>query len=482
MRSLQYILNRSVWMLSATAISLVMVSLMLVMYITWRYVHQFEPVQQHLQYLTSVGSVGFGVRTHLVAMLESEAGYLDPNKLSALQEQLHELENSTAHLEDSTPQLVHYSMRQFLEFDGTNEKTLERISTTLRGALNQELVAHHNMVEELHVEATKVRNVATNLAFGLLVVSLILWTLFRQRIVTPLNKLTDQMSYLSRRDYSELALEDVDPVLVPMFEKYNRMAKRLSKLEQAQLQREETLTEEVRNATYMLLKQQHRLAQSERLGAVGEMAAGIAHELRNPLTSVQMALDNLCHDVGDPELVERIKLIAKETKRVTRQLNQLLAQARQRPESSVPVQVAEEMEMLVSLAVYQLNENISVHYDAPADLVCQLPRSRFHQALLNLVLNAGQILSDAGGKIIMRAQSTDDKLLVSVTDTGPGFTAELLEAGVQAFRSWRVGGTGLGLVMVRRFVNDLGGSLELTNVATGGACVTMTLPCGGSHG
>ena len=266
-------------------------------------------------------------------------------------------------------------------------------------------------------------------------------------------------------------------MLYPMIERYNRMAQRLRKLEQVQQQRQATLTQEVRNATHMLLQQQRRLAQAERLGAVGEVAAGVAHELRNPLTSVLMALENLRHDTHEPDMCERVDMISDEVKRVTRLLNQLLDQARQRPEVPVMLDLGEELEDLVSLAVYQLHEGISVHFKARERLVCLLPRSALWQALLNLILNAAHILGDKGGDILLEARRSDEVLEISVTDTGPGFPPAMLEAGVQPFRSWRAGGTGLGLVMVRRFASDLGGELKLSNREQGGACVTLRLPC-----
>jgi nitrogen fixation/metabolism regulation signal transduction histidine kinase len=67
-------------------------------------------------------------------------------------------------------------------------------------------------------------------------------------------------------------------------------------------------------------------------------------------------------------------------------------------------------------------------------------------------------------------------LEITVKDSGPGFSQAMLETGIQPFCSWRAGGTGLGLVMVRRFTADLGGELRLSNRNEGGACVTLRLP------
>ena len=482
MRGLKFILTRSVWLLFGTALLLLVFSLGLLVYNAWRYVDRIEPVQRHLHYLNAIEMVDLELRTQLVSLLESEGGYLDPGKLENVRQQIRELLQSDANLLDTTPNEIDQALKQFDIFDGRSRQPLDEALYAIRIALNREFVAHHSLVVALQTEARRGLRISLVLATGMLVISALLWTIVRQRILTPLYRLTNQMTLLGQRDYSELQVDNVDPLLYPMIEKYNRMTQRLRKLEQIHQQRHASLTAEVRSATYMLLQQQYRLAQAERLGAVGELAAGIAHDLRNPLTSVQMALDNLRRDMREPEITGRIDIIIDEIKRVTRQLNLHLDQVRQRPEKPVVVDIGDEIENLVSLAAYQLHENISIHFDVEEQLTCLLPHSRLRQALLNLILNAGQILDDTPGEIMIQACRKDDNLELTVADSGPGFPPAMLEGEVQPFRSWRVGGTGLGLVMVRRFTSDLGGELQLRNRDEGGACVTIRLPCNQTDG
>jgi signal transduction histidine kinase len=253
-------------------------------------------------------------------------------------------------------------------------------------------------------------------------------------------------------------------------------------MEKLQQQRQQTLTQEVRSATRMLLQQQFRLAQAERLGAIGELAAGLAHELRNPMTSVQMALANLQRETHEAETAERIDMIIDEIKRVTGLLNQHLEQARHRPEMPVMIDVGAEIKTLISLASYQLTEAITIRFSSEAQLTCLLPPSRLRQILLNLVLNAAQAMDDRGGDILVEARNSDQLLELTVTDNGPGFPQAQLDSWLQPFRSWRPGGTGIGLVMVRRFADDLGGKLKLENRHEGGARVTLLLPCRQDNG
>ncbi|MDT8387375.1 MAG: ATP-binding protein [Thiogranum sp.] len=482
MRGLRFFLTRAVWLLSGAALMLLVFSLALFIYSSWRYADRIDAVQQQLRYLVDIENAEGSVRMQLVNLLESPTGYLATEDLDPLREQLRTLRASGGHLMASTPAALSHALDQLAEFEGSSRYPLNQALYAVRDALNQELFAHQAMVTAYQREAQRSWHIAVSLAIGLLVISGLLWAMIRQRILEPLNKLADQMTLLARHDYTELPVVDADPMLYPMITNYNRTTQRLRELEQIQQERQATLTEEVRDATYMLMQQQRRLAQAERLGAVGEVAAGVAHELRNPLTTVQMALENLRRDVADPEVAERLAMVADEVRRVTRQLNQLLDQARQRPEKRVTLDVAEELDNLVSLALYQLRENISVHFTSHEELFCSLPRSRLRQALLNLILNAGQSLGDTGGDIFLAAQRQDNHLEIGVADSGPGFPPEMLEAGVQAFCSLRPGGTGLGLVMVRRFVTDLGGELLLSNRDEGGACVRLRLPCNGSDG
>ncbi|PLX59931.1 sensor histidine kinase [Sedimenticola selenatireducens] len=477
MRSVQYLLMRSVWLLSGVALLLLFVSQGLLIYSAWDYAARIKPIQQHMDYLRMLEVADFDIRTKLVNLLDSESGFLDPDETARQTEQLRDLIIFRTSLAKPTSDALNYALTQLEAFDGRDQVALRKSMSAMRSALNQELNAHQSLISSFYMNAERKQRFAIGLAFGFLIISVMLWAMVRQRIVLPLSKLTDQMMLLTRRDYSELEVEDADPMLSGIIEKYNHMAKRLKILESAQQQREDTLATEVRNTSYLLLQQQYRLSQAERLGAVGEMAAGIAHELRNPLTGVQMALDNIRGDMPDEDLAERIDLVASEVRRVNQQLNHLLDQTRQRPELPTSVNIHEDLKSLISLVKFQLSREITLVHEVDKQLTCQLPRNRFRQALLNLILNAGQALNETPGKITVRVVEKGDLLEVKVMDSGPGFSASMLNTGIQPFHTGRSDGTGLGLVMVRRTISDFGGEVHLSNQEEGGACVTLTMPC-----
>jgi two-component system NtrC family sensor kinase len=252
-------------------------------------------------------------------------------------------------------------------------------------------------------------------------------------------------------------------------------------LEQQHLSRQQTLEEEVRAATGTLLQQQHELARSERLAAMGELAAGVAHELRNPLAGIQLALSSMSKELTDHEQSSRLDLVVEELKRVTRLLNGLLEATRPMPEPATPMVLANLVREFVSLARYQVPEHVGIRQEIPAGLVCRLPEGGLRQALWNLVLNSCEAIGEHEGEIAIDAEREDDRLVLRVLDDGPGFPPALLETGVRTFATLRSGGSGLGLATVRRFAHDLGGEMRIENLHPHGASVTLELPCKDVH-
>jgi nitrogen fixation/metabolism regulation signal transduction histidine kinase len=96
--------------------------------------------------------------------------------------------------------------------------------------------------------------------------------------------------------------------------------------------------------------------------------------------------------------------------------------------------------------------------------------------MLNLVLNSVQAIGESPGRIAVSAHPNGEHVKFSVLDDGPGFPLETLNNGIRPFVTQQKAGTGLGLAMVKRVVQDLGGELKLKNVEPHGACVTLSLP------
>lgn len=351
----------------------------------------------------------------------------------------------------------------------------------LRHIVKAETAAHDALLKSIGHDTRIELNAAIAAGIALPLAALLLVFLLRNRILQPLNNLGQLMNRLARKDFSTVTVTDVDPLLLPLFKNYNSMVTRLSTLEEEHIKRHQSLEHEIRLATETLLQQQGTLSRAERLAAVGELAAGLAHELRNPLAGIKMTLDNLRSEVTDPELSQRMTLMSTEMKRISDLLTRLLDQARQSPEVPVDVQLSALVNELFTLLRYQTPEHIQLQSNIPEDIHCKMPEGSLRQALLNLVLNAAHAIGDLPGLVSIEATIHEDKLRLCVLDNGPGFPNELLENGIRPFATWRDTGTGLGLAMVRRFVHELGGELVIKNRTPHGASATLIFPCINSH-
>jgi signal transduction histidine kinase len=238
----------------------------------------------------------------------------------------------------------------------------------------------------------------------------------------------------------------------------------------------EAAVQTAEQAADALLEQHATLARTDRMAAVGEMAGGLAHEIRNPLAGIRMSLENLSTETGDEALRERIEAPIAELDRLARLLNRYLSPLRHEPEPLAGVAVSDLVEELCGLLRYRLPENIRLDVKVSEDIEWMLPKDRIRQSLLNLVLNAIQAIGDAAGTITISALRQGGRLDLCVEDDGPGFPDTVLEGPVQRFQSHTEEGTGLGLAMVRRVAEDLGGRLVLERPTPRGARVRIELP------
>jgi signal transduction histidine kinase len=270
--------------------------------------------------------------------------------------------------------------------------------------------------------------------------------------------------------------EDVDPLMEPLFARYNRMVKRMRDLDVGHVKREEALQQEVDEASRALIQQQAVLARAEVMAAVGDMSARLAHDLRNPLSGALLALTNLRGEVDAPEHSDRLGTVIQELERIVRLLNNLVDESRQSPERPQRLQLRSVIDDLLKLLRYQLDARIAINANVPENIYCRLPEAGFRNVLLNLMLNAAQAIGERPGAIEIAAAVDAGRVELRIGDDGPGFPEELLKTGVYERGTWRIGGTGFGLATARRFALEHGSSLELRNGTTGGATVILRFP------
>ncbi|MBN2555757.1 MAG: GAF domain-containing protein [Anaerolineales bacterium] len=224
------------------------------------------------------------------------------------------------------------------------------------------------------------------------------------------------------------------------------------------------------------------LIQAEKLAAVGQLAAGVAHELNNPLTAV-IANTQLMqlNGASDPEDAESLDLIARAGKRAQEVVRDLLDFARQQRIEFDHVDVNETLQHSMNLITGQWHKhNVVVSTDLQADLPAVRGNADHLQTVwLNLLVNARDALGDAGGKIDVRSWAYDSQVVVSVSDDGEGIPQENLKKIFEPFFTTKDPGkgTGLGLSACYRIVKQHGGNIQVDSLPAEGTRVTVTLPC-----
>jgi signal transduction histidine kinase len=340
-----------------------------------------------------------------------------------------------------------------------------------------EAAAQQNLLDQIRLDGRREEQAVLGAFGGLLLLALLGAWFARTRVLKPIDELRTLLDRLGQRDFASIEMRGVDPLLEPLFANYNELVTRLAALEEEHHDRARTLEREVYTATRTLLEQHRSLATAERLAAAGVTASAVAHELRNPLAGVLMALENLRRDATDAAVGERITPVIGEVQRVTRLLNQYLADTRHEPEPPVATDLCELVEDLLALLRHQVAEGVELAARIPEDLVCDVPRDRIRQMLLNLILNSIEALGSTPGHVWVRASREEGLTEIVVADDGPGFSEEMLAHGVRPFVTAKPVGTGLGLAMVERTVSDLGGRVSLQNEEAGGAVVRVSFPC-----
>lgn len=232
------------------------------------------------------------------------------------------------------------------------------------------------------------------------------------------------------------------------------------------------------------ITEQHRLAarlsQAERLSALGELAAGMAHEVNNPLAAVAAAAELALRGDLSPQLREDLTMIHREACRAGEIVRSMLRFARQREPSLAPVQLKSIAEEALLLRADRLSRYcITVVRDyAPApDIMAD--RDQLLQVLINLINNSIDAMkAQGGGQLVVRVRPQEGGVELSLTDSGPGIPADVLGRIFDPFFTTKAPGegTGLGLSISHRIVQDHHGALTAENVPGGGACFRAFFP------
>jgi signal transduction histidine kinase len=238
-----------------------------------------------------------------------------------------------------------------------------------------------------------------------------------------------------------------------------------------------------------LLRSERRARHAERLAELGTLTGGLAHELKNPLSTIQLNLQLLQEDL-DPNnaaykrIVNRLTLVHRETSRLRDILDDFLRFAGRMEVERKPVDLNALLEELVDFFTpqAQLHRVQARWRPSPEALVVPADAKLIKQAVLNLMINAVQAMADrgggAGGELILSARRDGEQAVIDVIDTGPGIPPDAAAQVFDAYYSTKKGGTGLGLAMAKRIADEHGGSIRVASEVGKGSDFQIRLPMG----
>jgi signal transduction histidine kinase len=358
---------------------------------------------------------------------------------------------------------------------------LERVRASAEQLLRRERGIHRDLIQisaelrlraqqaALRLEESETRAAwATMLLAVVAVLVGVAVMIMATRTVRPLRRLAERAKEIARGDYAQRVDASSNDEIGALGREFNQMAAALEEREQ-------------------------QLIRSERLAAVGKIAAHITHEVRNPLSSVGLNAELLEETVSrlaasssaDPAEVEEaralLRAIGKEVDRLTEITEAYLRFARlPRPRLE-----REDLRALVqALLSFVQPELAAAHITVEADLPPTLPpvladENQLRQALLNLLRNAKEAMGD-GGTLTLRARAVTDAsgaaVELEIGDTGPGIPAEHLAKVFDPFFSTKEGGTGLGLALTQQIIVEHGGAIAVTSAAGRGTTFRLRLP------
>ena len=250
----------------------------------------------------------------------------------------------------------------------------------------------------------------------------------------------------------------------------------------------EALQAEVVRLRRELASADAQLQRSKRLSALGEMAAGIAHEVRNPLAAIQLYASMIVQDLDalDGEFGEPLRCasqIASAVRGLDGIVGDVLSFAREVEPKPAPLTVTDVYDRVISAHLPAIESAAvavnRIYIDTP-DLIVAADPDLLHRALLNLVRNAVDAMSqtEAPRILTLGAREVEDGLSLSVRDTGPGIDRDTVDRLFNPFFTTRATGTGLGLAIVHRIIDAHGGTVSVTDNpdAEHGAAFELCLP------
>ncbi len=291
------------------------------------------------------------------------------------------------------------------------------------------------------------------------VLTLCLMVYLIAKALRPLRSLSESCAQISEGNLQNVKAEGSSSEIRTLEETFNRMV--------ASLREKETV--------------EANLRQAQRLSAIGNLAAGVAHDVRNPLNAIKLlssqALDDLEESAETSSPVASLKTIRSEVERLEQIVSGFLSLAREEELSREPGLVDPLLEECLTLVKNEAaSRDVRLISELRAgDTSLLVDSKQLTRAILNVLINALQACPD-GGRVRLFSRVTDQHYEIEIRDDGPGIPEEIIDQVFDAYFTTRRTGTGLGLSITRGIIEEHGGKILITSSEGRGCQVLITLP------
>ncbi len=349
--------------------------------------------------------------------------------------------------------------------------TLEIMDEGVPTLLAYAPLANGSLLATIRVPTSVVYMTARDLFSNLMIGALLLFALaalasllFARRLTRPLENLSNAAQKVGKGHFEVTVTSESDDEIGALSQSFNQM------------------TNELRERESKLEHANAALIQSEKLAAFGQLGAGIAHEVKNPLAGIlgyaQLTLRKL---EPDSPFRKNLDVIEKETRRCTDIISNLLKFARQESTETKATNINEVVDAALTIVDHQLSiNNVKITRELDPKIP-EFPASanQLQQVIMNFAINAQQAMGEQGGNLTVRTHQDDEgAIVVEVEDDGPGIPQEIRGNIFDPFFTTKPAGqgTGLGLSVTYGIVRDHGGDIRIEDPPGGGTRFVVTLP------
>lgn len=352
-----------------------------------------------------------------------------------------------------------------------HEHYLERRSSLngYTGLSVMSLVRRANIFSELRTFLLEI--ILANIVIGLLM--MVVAILLSRKITTPIRSLVNAVNMMSKGDLTQ-------PIVINSQDEIRTLANEFERMRRKLLESYTTLETKIEERTQALRQAQFQISHQEKMASLGLLAAGVAHEIGNPLTSISSMAQIIKRKVKDQAFIEYLNTILKNIDRIRKIVRELVDFARPSSYEASDTNVNEIIRTAVGIVKYdRRTKSINIELELDNNLpTLYLVSDQLLQVFINILINAVDALTEERNRIIVRSFKKGNEIVIEFEDTGIGIDEAIINKIFEPFFTTKeVGkGTGLGLSVSYGIIKNLDGKIDVSSKIGEGSIFTITLP------